>query len=102
MFKKLFFFAIIGGLGYLNYTNPKREDHEAVILAALQKSGPVSEEQFAAALKDVDYSNFMIGSATKTSLDSKMISYGYLKKIKLVNDTWIKHTTQKIQGSQGY
>ncbi len=102
MFKKLIFFAIIAGLVYLNYTNPKREDHEAVILAALQKSGPVSEEQFAAATKDIDYSNFMIGSATKTSVDSKMISYGYLKKVKLVNDEWLKQTTQKLQNTQGY
>lgn len=102
MFKKLILFALIAGLVYLNYTNPKREDHEALLLGTLQMSGPVSEEQFAQAIKDIDFSNFMVCSATKTSVDSKMITLGYLKKTKLVNDQWIKQTLQKIQSSQGY
>jgi hypothetical protein len=99
MIKKLIFFAIIGGLVYLNYTNPKREDHEAVILAALQRSGPVSAEQFAAALKDVDFSNFMVCSATKTTLDNKVITFGYRKKVELKNDAWVRQTMQKLLGS---
>lgn len=101
MFKKLILLIIVAGVVYLNYTNPKREEHEALLRAELQKNGPVSEEQFAAVMKDVDYSNFMICSATKTSLDSKMLSYGYLKKTKFVNAEWLKETTQKIQYLQG-
>jgi hypothetical protein len=96
MFKKLILFAIIGGLVYLNYTNPARTDHEGFLLAELQARGPVSEEQFARALKDIDYSNFMVCSATKTALDSKMISLGYLKRVKLVNDRWVSETAQKL------
>lgn len=102
MFKKLILFALIGGLVYLNYTNPTREDHEELLLAELQQFGPVSEEQFAAALTEIDYSNFMVCSATKTTLESKMISLGYLKKVKLVNDMWPRQTMQKLQGAQGY
>lgn len=102
MFKKLIFFALIGAVVYLNHTNPTREDHEALLLAELQKLGPVSEEQFAAATKDIDYSNFMVCSATKTSLESKMISLGYVKKVKLVNDVWTRETMKKIQAAQGY
>lgn len=102
MFKKLILFALIAALVYGNYTNPKREDHEALLLAELQKIGPVSEEQFVATLQDIDYSNFMVCSATKTSVDSKMITLGYLKKTKLVNDQWVKQTMQKIQAVQGY
>ena len=102
MFKKLLFFALIGGLFYLNHTNPTREEHEELLLAELQKLGPVTEEQFTAALDDIDYSNFMVCSATKTTLDSKMISLGYLKKVNLVNDVWPKQTMQKLFGSQGY
>lgn len=102
MFKKLIFFALIGGVVYLNYTNPTREDHEALLLTELQALGPVSEEQFAAAIKDIDYSNFMVCSATKTTMESKMISLGYLKKVKLVNDVWALDTMKKIQGVQGY
>jgi hypothetical protein len=100
--KKLLFLLIAGGLVYLNYTNPTREDHEELLLAKMQALGPVSEEQFAQALKEIDFSNFMICSATKTSVDSKMISLGYLKKVKMVNDQWLKATVQKLQGRQGY
>lgn len=102
MFKKLILLIVVAGVVYLNYTNPKREDHESVILAALQQNGPVSQEVFAAVMKDVDYSNFMVCSATKTSLDSKMITYGYLKKTKMINAEWIKQASQKIQNLQGY
>jgi hypothetical protein len=102
MFKKLILFALIAGLVYLNHTNPKREAHEALLLSTLQMSGPVSEEQFAQAIKDIDFSNFMVCSATKTSVDSKMITLGYLKKTKLVNDQWIKQTLRKSQNAQGY
>ena len=98
MFKKLIFLIIVAGLVYLNYTNPPREGHEALILASLQKNGPVSQEQFAALMKDVDYSNFMVCSATKTTVDSKIITFGYLKQTKLVNDKWVKETMQKLPG----
>ena len=98
--KKLLFLIIAGGLVYLNYTNPTREDHDEFLLAELQALGPVSDEQFAQATKDIDFSNFMVCSATKTSLDSKMITLGYLKKVKLVNAKWISETVQKLRGRQ--
>ena len=98
--KKLLFLIIAGGLVYLNYTNPQRADHEALLLAELRKNGPVSEEQFASVMKDVDFSNFMVCSATKTSVDSRIITYGYLKKTKLVNDQWLKQAGQKAPANQ--
>jgi hypothetical protein len=100
--KKLLFLIIAAGLVYLNYTNPTREEHEELLLAELQALGPVSEEQFDRALQEIDFSNFMVCSATKTSVDSKMISIGYLNKTRLVNDQWVKQTLQRIHGSQGY
>jgi len=98
--KKLILLIIAAGLAYLNYTNPTREDHNALLLAELQAQGPVTEEQFAQAAKDLDYSNFMVCSATKTAMDSKMISLGYLKKVKLINDRWVNETVQKLQGQR--
>ena len=98
--KKLFLLIIIGGLVYLNYTNPTRETHEELLLAEMEAQGPVTEEQFEAALRNVDYSNFMVCSATKTRQDSKIISFGYLKKVKLVNDRWLNETTAKFRGKQ--
>ena len=100
--KKLLFLIIGAGLVYLNYTNPTRQDHEALLLAEFRKSGPVSEEQFTQAMKDVDFSNFMVCSAAKTSEDSKLITFGYLKKTKVKNDNWLKDATRKLQARQGY
>lgn len=99
--KKLVLLIIAAGVVYLNYTNPSREDHETLLLAELQARGPVSEQQFAKAMESIDYSNFMVCSATKTALDSKIISFGYLEKVKLVSDQWIKETALKLSGQQG-
>lgn len=100
--KKLLFLIIAAGVVYLNYTNPTREDHEAFLLAEMKTMGPVSAEELERALKDVDFSNFMICSATKTTLDSKMISLGYLKEVKLTNPQWVTETMAKAQKRRGY
>ncbi len=100
--KKLFFLIIAAGLVYLNYTNPTREDHEELLLTEMQALGPVSEEQFARITEDLDFSNFMVCSAIKTSEDSKMITFGYLKETKLVNDKWVQETMQKLLRTGGY
>lgn len=100
--KKLLFLIIAAGLAYLNYTNPSREAHEELLFAELQALGPISAEQFTRVTSDIDYSNFMICSATKTTLDSRMISLGYLRNARLVNDQWAKEAMQKLQGRSGY
>lgn len=100
--KKLLFLIIAAGVVYLNYTNPTREEHEAFLLAEMKAMGPVSTEEFAQALKDVDFSNFMVCSATKTTLDSKMISLGYRKEVKLVNDQWVGAAMEKLKKRRGY
>lgn len=99
MFKKLILFAFIGGLFYLNHTNPPREVHEELLLAEMQRFGPVSEEQFAELLKEIDYSNFMVCSATKATLDNQLITFGFRKEVALKNEGWIRQAVRKIQGS---
>lgn len=100
--KKLLFLIIAGGLVYLNYNNPTREDHETLIYQEMRAIGPVSDEQFEQAMKNIDFSNFMICSATKTALDSRMITFGYMKKVELKNPGWVQETASKLQGRQGY
>jgi hypothetical protein len=100
--KKLLFLIIAGGLVYLNYTNPTREEHEVFLRTEMQAMGPVSDEQFEKMLKDVDFSNFMVCSASKTTLDSRIISFGYLKEIRLINDQWVKANFEKLQKQRGY
>jgi len=43
----------------------------------------------------------MVCSATKTALDSKIISFGYLKEVKLINDKWIKENRPEAAGAAG-
>ena len=89
--------VLIAGLGYLIYTTPKIEDHKAFLLAELQQTYPVSEEMQAQIWKEVDYSNFFVCSFMKTSVGSTMITYGFLKKVKLIDSEWIDKVKTKLQ-----
>jgi len=102
MFKKLIFLVIIGGLVYLNVTNPKQADHEALILEELQQFGPVSEALQEKVFQELDYSNFMVCSTIKTTEDSKMLTLGYLKKVKLVHTEWAQDAYKKYQRYSDY
>lgn len=97
---RLIFFLVIAGLVYLNYTSPKIEDHKAFLLSQLQQEYPITPDQQEKIWKDVDYSNFLVCSFMKTRLDSKMITSGYLKKVKLINPKWIEETKAALQRQQ--
>jgi hypothetical protein len=97
MFTRIFLFALIVGGVYLNYTTPKIEEHKAFLLAELQQSYPVPKDMQEQIWKQVDYSNFMVCSFMKTKEDSKMITSGYLKKIKLINTKWVDDIKTKLQ-----
>lgn len=99
MFTRIILFLLIAGLVYLNYTTPKIEEHKALILSELQQEYPIPEQFQERIWNDIDYSNFMVCSFMKTKEDSKMISSGYLKKVKLINRTWIDDTRAKLQRS---
>lgn len=97
MITRIILFAMIAGLVYLNYTTPKIEDHKAFLLTELQQQYAMPESMQERVWKNVDYSNFMICSFMKTKEDSKMISYGFLKKVQLANDNWVNEVRAKIQ-----
>lgn len=97
MLTRILVFALVVGLVYLNYTTPKIEDHKAFLLTQLRQGAPIPEEMQERIWRDVDYSNFMVCSFMKTRVDSKMISSGYLKKIKLINTKWIDETKAVLQ-----
>lgn len=96
---KLLLLAMTGALVYLNLANPGRADHEAFLLAEAQARAPLAGEQSAALLEELDYSNFMICSATKTALDSKMVTFGYLNRVTLINEPWLAAITGRLQGA---
>ena len=97
MISRFIFVVLIAGLGYLVYTTPKVEDHKAFLLAELQQTYPVSEEMQAQIWKEVDYSNFFVCSFMKTSVGSTMITYGFLKKVRLIDSEWIDKVKTKLQ-----
>lgn len=99
---RLILLILVAGLVYLNYTNPTEQQHKQAILAELQQAYPIPEELQEQLWRQVDFSNFMVCSFMKTTLDSKMISTGYLEKVKVVNDQWLKETRQKLQARMQY
>lgn len=94
---RLFFFVVIAALVYLNYTNPKIEDHKTFLLTQLQQEYPIPAQMQEKLWNNVDYSNFLVCSFMKTKLDSKMISTGYLNKVKLINSKWVEDTKTDLQ-----
>lgn len=99
--KKMLLLLLAGAVVYLNYSNPPRENHEAFLLDALQARTPLSEEQADKVLGDIDFSNFMICSVTKTSLDSKLITIGYLNRVTLYPGQWLEDTVTALQKRPG-
>ena len=86
MLTRFIIFALVVGLVYLNYTNPKIEDHQAFLLAELQQEYPLPEAMQERLWKTIDYSNFMVCSFMKTREGRTMISSGFMKKVKLIDD----------------
>jgi hypothetical protein len=99
---RLIFFILIAGLVYLNYTVPKIEDHKAFLLTQLQQDYPIPPDMQEKVWRDIDYSNFLVCSFMKTKADSKMISSGYLKKVKLINSKWAEETKTALQKQLSY
>ena len=97
MLTRIVIFLLVVGLVYLNYTTPKIEEHQAFLLAELQQSYPVPEEMQERLWKQIDYSNFMVCSFMKTREGSTMISYGFLKKVKLVDSEWVDKVKKVLQ-----
>lgn len=97
MLTRIVIFLLVVGVVYLNYTNPKIEDHQAFLLAELEQSYPVSEEMQEKIWREVDYSNFFVCSFMKTVEGATMISTGYLKKVKMIDTEWVDKVKAKLQ-----
>ena len=97
MLSRIVIFLLIVGLVYLNYTNPKIEDHQAFLLAELEQSSPVSEEMQERIWREVDYSNFFVCSFMKTVEGATMISTGYMKKVKMIDTEWVDKIKERLK-----
>jgi len=97
MIGRIIIFALIAGLVYLNYTVPKIEDHKAFLLTQLEQEYPIPENLQERIWKKVDFANFFVCSFMKTTEGSVMISYGFLKKVKLANDKWVEEVKAELQ-----
>ena len=97
MLTRFIIFALVVGLVYLNYTNPKIEDHQTFLLAELQQEYPLPEAMQERLWKKIDYSNFMVCSFMKTREGSTMISSGFMKNVKLVDNEWVDKVKAELQ-----
>ena len=97
MLTRIVIFLLVVGLVYLNYTNPKIEDHQAFLLAELEQSSPVSEELQERIWREVDYSNFFVCSFMKTVEGATMISTGYMKKVKMIDTEWVDKIKERLK-----
>jgi hypothetical protein len=100
--KKIILLILIAAVVYLNYANPKLADHQAKMLSSLSAAGEIPEGVQDKIWQDVDFSNFLILSVTKTTLDSKMITIGYLGKVRLINEAWAEDTSKRYLSSSTY
>ena len=96
MATRIIIFALIAVSVFLNYTTPKIEDHKAFLLEELQIGSVLNEEQLDRLWKKIDYSNFFVCSFMKATESSVMISYGFVKEVKLANEKWIAETRAEI------
>ncbi|MDH3453575.1 MAG: hypothetical protein OEL80_00395 [Desulfuromonadales bacterium] len=97
MLSRIVLFALVVGLVYLNHTTPKVDDHKTFLLSQLQQSYPIPANVQERIWREVDYSNFMVCSFMKTKEGSTMISYGFLKKVKLVDTKWVDKVKTNLQ-----
>lgn len=102
MITRIIIVALIGGLAYLNYTNPSEQDHKDAIIAEMQQTWPIPEELQEQIWRKADYTNFMVCSFLKTTEGSVMISTGYLNKVKIVNDNWLEETRKNLNRKLEY
>ncbi|NIP49117.1 MAG: hypothetical protein GWN55_16655 [Phycisphaerae bacterium] len=102
MVGRIIIFALIAALVYLNYTVPKEEDHQAFLLSEIQSEYPIPESMQERIWKKVDYSNFFVASFMKTTEGSTMITYGFLKNVKLVDDEWVEEVKKSLQRQNEY
>ncbi|MDH3999258.1 MAG: hypothetical protein OET90_10520 [Desulfuromonadales bacterium] len=100
MIARIVIFALIVGMAYLNYTNPSFEEHQEALLEEMQY--PLSDAAMDKFLKRVDYSNFLVCSFVKSTKGSKLISNGFLNKVKIVDSEWIQKTSTAIQNADSY
>lgn len=97
--KKFILLILIAAVVYLNYTNPKLADHQIKMLNSLTTTGEIPEGVQAQIWQDINFSNFLVCSVTKTTLDSKIITIGYLGKVKVINGKWVEDTGKRHQSS---
>lgn len=96
MFGRILLIAVIAGIGYCSYTNPKFDDHKAFLLDEIQQTYALPDDMHESLWSKVDYTNFLVCSFVKTSEGSTMVSAGFLNKIKLVDTKWVDDVKTRL------
>jgi hypothetical protein len=86
--KKLMLLLLAGAIAYAAYTTPDIYDHRDAISGQQPGQPYYSGEQEEQRFGGLDYSNFLIASATKDTVKMTMVSYGFLGKVTVVDEDW--------------
>jgi hypothetical protein len=86
--KKLILLILVAAVGYLAYTNPDFTAHKAAISEQLPGRAMLYAQDEADRFSTLDYSNFLIASATKDTVKMTMVSYGFLGRVKIADEDW--------------
>ena len=76
-----------GLLYFINYINPKFDDHKDAISTEIAFDSPVWE--------NLEYKDFFVASATSNATKGSMVSFGLLKFVKVVDTDWINQQSKQ-------
>jgi hypothetical protein len=88
MKKVLLVLAIICGICY--YYNPTFEDHIAALKSNVPETSALLSKADTKLEENLDYINLLIFSATKDKLRLSMVTLGFLTKVTIVDEKWVK------------
>lgn len=72
--------VLVGALFVLKYINPTFEDHQSSISTEIQLNSPLWD--------NLEYKDYFVASFTSDIKKGSMVSLGFCKYIKVVDDEW--------------
>lgn len=86
---KKFLFLLLIAAGICYYYNPPLEDHISALAAQVPEGTSFSEDIRDKIRDNLDFTNFVVASATKDKVRLSIVTFGFLGKIRIVSDKWM-------------
>lgn len=86
---KKFLFLLLIAAGVCYYYNPPLEDHISALVADAPQDMFSSESLRDKVKENLDFTNFVVASATKDKLRLSIVTFGFLGKVRIVSHKWM-------------